>query len=213
MKKILINSIHENEIRVAIIHGNKLCNLDIASFDRQSIMSNIYKGRITRIESSLEAVFIDYGLKRNGFLPFKEIHKEYFPLKFLNTCNYKIHHPLIEGQEFIVQVIKNERGTKGALLTTFISLVGSYLVLLPYNFNVKGISKKIKGHNRILLKKMISMLNIPNNMGVIIRTAGENQSIEILQKDLEFCINDWNKIQKSLIRYSAPCLIYKKKIF
>ncbi len=170
---MLINATHQEELRVALVEGQQLYDLDIESRGREQKKGNIYKARITRIEPSLEAAFVDFGASRHGFLPLKEISREYFsipPSKINGRVNIK--DVVKEGMDVIIQVDKEERGNKGAALTTFCSLAGRYLVLMPNNARAGGISRRIEGEDREELKETLSRLEIPRNMGVIVRTAG-----------------------------------------
>ena len=178
MKRMLINATQKEELRVALVDGQKLFDLDIESPGHESKKANIYKGRITRIEPSLEAAFVDYGAERHGFLPLKEIARDYFPANYTYQGRPNIKEVLNEGQEVIVQVDKEERGNKGAALTTFISLAGSYLVLMPNNPRAGGISRRIEGEERTQLKAALSTLELPQGMGLIVRTAGVGKSAE-----------------------------------
>lgn len=212
MKRMLINATQKEELRVALVDGQKLYDLDIENPKHEQKKSNIYKGKITRIEPSLDAVFIDYGTEKHGFLPVKEITNKYLNLKNKNIKNNKINIKdfLHEGQELIVQISKEERGHKGAALTTFISLAGSYLVLMPNNPRSGGVSRRIEGTDRIELKEILSLLNIPQGMSLIIRTAGLGKSIEDLQWDLGFRLKHWESIKKSSKKRSAPFLIHQE---
>lgn len=176
MKRMLINATHPEELRVALVDGQRLFDLDIESSSREQKKANIYKGRITRVEPSLEAAFVDFGAERHGFLPLKEISKEYFkksPGQIEGKINIK--DVVSEGQEVIVQVDKEERGNKGAALTTFISLAGRYLVLMPNNPRAGGISRRIEGDERAQLKEAMNDVQVPKSMGIIVRTAGIGQ--------------------------------------
>ena len=189
MKRMLINATHSEELRVALVDGQKLYDLDIESLARDQKKSNIYKGKITRVEPSLEAAFVDFGGNRHGFLPLKEISREYFkkgPSDVKGRVN--IADVLKEGQEIIVQVDKEERGTKGAALTTFYSLAGRYMVLMPNNPRAGGISRRIEGDERDDLKDALATLEIPKDMGAIIRTAGVGRTAEELQWDLKYLL-------------------------
>ncbi|QJC37617.1 Rne/Rng family ribonuclease [Enterobacteriaceae endosymbiont of Donacia bicoloricornis] len=212
MKRMLINATQHEELRVALVDGHKLYDLDIENSNYQQKKSNIYKGKIIRIEPSLEAVFVDYGADKHGFLPIKEITEEYlfnFSSKILfNKLNLK--NSSLIGKEIIVQIHKEERGNKGASLTTFISLAGSYLVLMPNNPGVNGISRKIEGENRKNLKKILPLLYLPSNMSLIIRTAGLGKNIETLKLDLKFRLKHWKMIKKIAENKSAPFLIYQE---
>lgn len=209
MKRMLINATHSEELRVALVDGQKLYDLDIEASSREQKKANIYKGKITRIEPSLEAAFVDFGADRHGFLPLKEISKEYFdPAAGKGRVNIK--QALREGQEVIVQVDKEERGNKGAALTTFISLAGRYLVLMPNNSRAGGISRRIEGEERSQLKEAMSGLNTPKSMGVIVRTAGIGRSTEDLQWDLDYLLQFWESITEASKTRPAPFLIYQE---
>jgi ribonuclease E len=210
MKRMLINATQQEELRVALVDGQRLYDLDIESSGSEQKKSNIYKGKITRIEPSLEAVFIDYGVEKHGFLPLKEISKNYFPENYNYDMRVNIKDILREGQELIVQIDKEERGTKGAALTTFITLAGSYLVLMPNNPKIAGISRRVEGSDRIELKELLSSLKIPEKMGLIIRTAGVGKSIKSLQWDLSLRLKHWDAIKKASKRKSAPFLIHQE---
>jgi len=209
MKRMLINATQTEELRVALVDGQKLYDLDIEAGSREQKKSNIYKGKITRIEPSLEAAFVDFGAERHGFLPLKEISKEYFdPAAGKGRVNIK--QALREGQELVVQVDKEERGNKGAALTTFISLAGRYLVLMPNNSRAGGISRRIEGDERTQLKEAMSGLNTPKNMGAIVRTAGVGRSTEELQWDLDYLLQFWESITHASESRPAPFLIYQE---
>jgi len=209
MKRMLINATQSEELRVALVDGQKLYDLDIEAGSREQKKSNIYKGRITRVEPSLEAAFVDFGAERHGFLPLKEISKEYFnPAAGKGRVN--IREAIREGQEVIVQVDKEERGNKGAALTTFISLAGRYLVLMPNNSRAGGISRRIEGDERSHLKDAMSGLATPKNMGVIVRTAGVGRSTEELQWDLDYLLQFWESITSASKDRPAPFLIYQE---
>ena len=180
MKRMLINATQSEELRVALVDGQKLYDLDIEAGSREQKKANIYKGKITRIEPSLEAAFVDFGAERHGFLPLKEVSKEYFSAS-AGKGRVNIKDALREGQEVIVQVDKEERGNKGAALTTFISLAGRYLVLMPNNPRAGGISRRIEGDDRAQLKEAMSGLKTPESMGAIVRTAGVGRTTEELQ--------------------------------
>lgn len=209
MKRMLINATHSEELRVALVDGQKLYDLDIEASSREQKKANIYKGKITRIEPSLEAAFVDFGADRHGFLPLKEISKEYFDAA-AGKGRVNIKQALREGQEVIVQVDKEERGNKGAALTTFISLAGRYLVLMPNNARAGGISRRIEGEERTQLKEAMSGLNTPKNMGAIVRTAGIGRSTEDLQWDLDYLLQFWESITEASKTRSAPFLIYQE---
>src|SRR5687768_2005735 len=176
---MLFNATQQEELRVAIVDGQKLIDLDIESAAREQRKSNIYKGIITRIEPSLEAAFVDYGMDRHGFLPFKEVARSYY--KEGADSRASIKDALKEGQEVIVQVDKDERGNKGAALTTFISLAGRYLVLMPNNPRGGGVSRRIEGEDRDELRDVIAQLEVPKGMSIIARTAGIGRTVEELQ--------------------------------
>lgn len=210
MKRMLINATQQEELRVALVDGQKLYDLDIESPGHEQKKANIYKGKITRIEPSLEAAFVDYGAERHGFLPLKEISREYFPSNYSSHGRPNIKDVLREGQEVIVQVDKEERGNKGAALTTFISLAGSYLVLMPNNPRAGGISRRIEGDDRTELKEALSSLELPEGMGLIVRTAGVGKSAEALQWDLAFRLKHWDAIKKAAEGRPAPFLIHQE---
>ncbi|WNJ11708.1 ribonuclease E [Enterobacter cloacae] len=210
MKRMLINATQQEELRVALVDGQRLYDLDIESPGHEQKKANIYKGKITRIEPSLEAAFVDYGAERHGFLPLKEIAREYFPANYNAHGRPNIKDVLREGQEVIVQIDKEERGNKGAALTTFISLAGSYLVLMPNNPRAGGISRRIEGDDRTELKEALASLELPDGMGLIVRTAGVGKSAEALQWDLSFRLKHWEAIQKAAESRSAPFLIHQE---
>jgi len=207
---MLINATQQEELRVALVDGQRLYDLDIESPGHEQKKANIYKGKITRIEPSLEAAFVDYGAERHGFLPLKEIAREYFPANYNAHGRPNIKDVLREGQEVIVQIDKEERGNKGAALTTFISLAGSYLVLMPNNPRAGGISRRIEGDDRTELKEALSSLQLPDGMGLIVRTAGVGKSAEALQWDLSFRLKHWEAIQKASESRPAPFLIHQE---
>ena len=208
MKRMLINATQPEELRVALVDGQRLYDLDIESGAREQKKSNIYKGRITRIEPSLEAAFVDFGSERHGFLPLKEISREYFSKQPEGRVNIK--DVLKEGQEVIVQVDKEERGNKGAALTTFISLAGRYLVLMPNNPRAGGISRRIEGEERNELREALNSLNVPADMGMIVRTAGLGRSAEELQWDLDYLLQLWEAIKTASGERSGAFLIYQE---
>ncbi|MCM0147409.1 ribonuclease E [Photobacterium galatheae] len=210
MKRMLINATQKEELRVALVDGQKLFDLDIESPGHESKKANIYKGRITRIEPSLEAAFVDYGADRHGFLPLKEIARDYFPANYTYQGRPNIKEVLKEGQEVIVQVDKEERGSKGAALTTFISLAGSYLVLMPNNPRAGGISRRIEGEERTQLKAALSTLQLPDGMGLIVRTAGVGKSAEELEWDLNVLLNHWSAVKEAADAHPAPFLIHQE---
>lgn len=206
---MLINATQPEELRVALVDGQRLFDLDIESKARQQKKANIYKGRITRVEPSLEAAFVDFGAERHGFLPLKEISREYFS-KMPEGGRVNIREVLREGQEIIVQVEKEERGNKGAALTTFVSLAGRYLVLMPNNPRAGGISRRIEGEERNELREALNGLNVPPDMGLIVRTAGLGRSSEELQWDLDYLSQLWSAIREASVGRSAPFLIYQE---
>lgn len=209
MQRMLINATHPEELRVALVDGQKLYDLVIERLGHEQKKSNIYKGRIATIEPSLEAAFVAFGSNRHGFLPFKEVSQEYYPP---HDPSERLHikDVLREGQEIIVQVEKEERGTKGAALTTYVTLAGSYLVLMPNNPSGGGISRRISGEERDELRGILSQLSIPESMSVIIRTAGLGKSLDELQWDLNVLIKQWEDIKKAADERSAPFLIFQE---
>ncbi len=210
MKRMLINATQSEELRVALVDGQKLYDLDIESPGHEQKKANIYKGKITRVEPSLEAAFVDYGGNRHGFLPLKEIAREYFPKSYELKGRPSIKDVISEGQEVIVQIDKEERGQKGAALTTFISVAGSYLVLMPNNPRAGGISRRIEGEERQDLKDSLSRLSLPNGMGVIVRTAGVGKAFEELEYDLNSLLSHWQRIKEVAESRSAPFLIHQE---
>jgi ribonuclease E len=213
MKRMLINATQREELRVAIVDGQTLYDLDIEIPSREQKKANIYKGRITRVEQSLEACFVDYGAERHGFLPLKEISDQYFT-PGLNPNKSSIRDLLKEGQELVVQVEKEERGNKGAALTTFISLAGRYMVLMPNNPKAGGVSRRIEGEDRQALKEALDHLNVPDDVGLIVRTAGMGRDAEELQWDLDYLLTLWRSISEAAAKQKAPFLIYQEsKLF
>lgn len=211
MKRMLINATQPEELRVALVDGQWLYDLDIENRNREQKKSNIYKGRITRVEPSLEAAFVDYGAERHGFLPLKEISREYFTKNAGDSDGrIKIKDVLKEGTEVIVQIDKEERGNKGAALTTFISLAGRYLVLMPNNPRAGGISRRIEGEDRAELKDALGEVEVPNGMGVIIRTAGVGRSSEELQWDLNYLLQLWESIATEAKTSPAPAFLFQE---
>jgi ribonuclease E len=210
MKRMLINATQSEELRVALVDGQQLYDLDIESPGHQQKKSNIYKAKITRIEPSLEAAFVDYGAERHGFLPMKEIAREYFPKGYTFQGRPNIKEVLREGQEVIVQIDKEERGQKGAALTTFISLAGSYLVLMPNNPRAGGISRRIEGDERTDLKTSLNKLDLPKGMGLIVRTAGVGKDYEELDWDLNVLLHHWKAISEAAETKPAPFLIHQE---
>ena len=211
MKRMLINATQQEELRVALVDGQKLYDLDIETPSRQQKKANIYKGTITRVEPSLEAAFVDYGAERHGFLPFKEINRSYLdPDLAGNNGRPNVKEALKEGRQIIVQVDKEARGNKGAALTTFISLAGRYLVLMPNNPRAGGVSRRIEGDERQEIREALRDLDIPQGMGVIVRTAGVGRSVEEMQWDLNYLKQIWEAIQKAADGNKAPLLIYQE---
>lgn len=212
MKRMLINATHEEELRVAIVDGQHLIDLDIESKNREQKKSNIYKAKITRVEPSLEAAFVDYGAERHGFLPFKEIAREYIKDngKRSDGGRPNVRDGIKEGQEIVVQIEKEERSNKGAALTTFISLAGRFLVLMPNNPRAGGVSRRIEGDDRNELKAAMAEVNVPEGMGTIVRTAGVGRSSEELQWDLDYQAEIWRAITEASANKSAPFLIYQE---
>ena len=205
---MLVNAVQEEELRVALVDGQKLYDLSIEIPSREQKKSNIYKGRITRVEPSLEAAFAEYGGQRHGFLPLKEVSKEYFRSQPPNQGRLNIKDLLQEGQELIVQVEKEERGNKGAALTTFISLAGRFLVLMPNNPRAGGVSRRIEGEDRDQMREAMNGLQIPDGMGAIVRTAGVGRSTEELQWDLNNLKTAWDAIVAANDGSPAPFLIF-----
>ncbi|MHB8569116.1 MAG: Rne/Rng family ribonuclease [Metallibacterium sp.] len=209
MKRMLINATQREELRVAIVDGQNLYDLDIEIPSKEQRKGNIYKGRITRVEASLEACFVEYGAERHGFLPLKEVNRIYFQ-PGVDARKAGIRELLREGQEIIVQVEKEERGTKGAALTSFISLAGRYMVLMPDNPNAGGVSRRIEGEDRQALKEAMELLTLPEDMGLIVRTAGMGRDAEELQWDLDYLLQLWKAIDEAAKSRSAPFLIYQE---
>jgi len=207
---MLINATQKEELRVALVDGQRLFDLDIESPGHEQKKANIYKGKITRVEPSLEAAFVDYGAERHGFLPLKEIAREYFPADYVYQGRPNIRDIISEGQEVIVQVNKEERGNKGAALTTFVSLAGSYLVIMPNNPRAGGISRRIEGDERLELKDALSSLDVPEGVGLIVRTAGVGKSPEELQWDLKVLLHHWEAIKQASESRPAPFLIHQE---
>jgi ribonuclease E len=208
---MLVNATQEEELRVALVDGQRIYDLDIEIPSRETKKANVYKGRITRVEPSLEAAFVDYGADRHGFLPLKEISKQFFKDKQPGQDGNRAIRDLIEeGQDIIVQVEKEERGNKGAALTTFVSLAGRFLVLMPNNPRAGGVSRRIEGDDREQLREAMDALQIPEGMGAIIRTAGVGRSAEELQWDLNNLVDVWNAIQAASDSRPSPFLIYRE---
>ena len=207
-EKMLINATQSEEIRVALIKNNILFDLDIECSSEIKKKGNIYKGVVTRREPSLDAVFVEYGAKRQGFLPLKEISSIYFSQAFDAENPQAVNQLIKEGQELLIQIDKEERGTKGAALTTFITLAGCYLVLMPNSPNAGGVSRRIEGEDRDEMKEILQELNIEEDMGLIIRTAGVGKRIEELKHDLDMLLKQWQAIQTAYQTQLAPCLIH-----
>jgi len=210
MKRMLINASHTEEVRVAMVDGQRLYDLDIENRTREQKKSNIYKGKITRVEPSLEAAFVDYGADRHGFLPLKEVSREYFKKGASEGGRVTIKDALREGQEVVVQVEKEERSNKGAALTTFISLAGRYLVLMPNNPRAGGISRRIEGDERADLREAMRGLDIPDGMGAIVRTAGIGRATEELQWDFNYLLQLWNTITDESSKAKAPHFLFQE---
>ena len=211
MKRILINATQAEELRVAMVNGQRLYDLDIEVPSREQKKSNIYKGKITRIEPSLEAAFVNYGAERHGFLPFKEISKIYFKENARDdNGKLNIKDAIKVDQEIVVQIEKEERGNKGAALTSFISLAGRFLVAMPQNPRAGGVSRRIEGEDRDSVKKVMSEINMPEGMGVIVRTAGVGRSSEEMQWDLDYLSQVWIAVEKAAATKKAPFLIYQE---
>ncbi|MCP5177675.1 MAG: Rne/Rng family ribonuclease [Moraxellaceae bacterium] len=207
---MLINATHAEETRVALVDGQRLYDFDLEHHSRVQKKANIYKGRVTRVEPSLEAAFVDFGADRHGFLPLKEISREYFNRSSRDMGRVTVRDAIQEGQEIILQVEKEERGNKGAALSTFISLAGRYLVLMPNNPRAGGISRRIEGEEREELKEALNSITIPQDMGVIVRTAGLGRSPEELQWDLDYLLTLWKSISQAAAQSAAPFLIYQE---
>ncbi|MBV4395973.1 Rne/Rng family ribonuclease [Advenella alkanexedens] len=209
MKRMLFNATHQEELRVAIVDGQKLIDIDIETAGREQRKGSIYKAVITRIEPGLEACFVNYGHDRHGFLPFKEVARSYFK-EGIDVRGARIQDALSEGQELIIQVEKEERGNKGAALTTFISLAGRYLVLMPNNPRGGGVSRRIEGEERQELREAMDQLDLPAGMSMIARTAGIGRSVAELEWDLKYLLQLWNAIDSAAKEYPAPVLIYQE---
>ncbi len=208
MKRMLFNATQQEELRVAIVDGQKLIDLDIEHAGQEQKKSNIYKAVVTRVEPSLEAVFVDYGSERHGFLPFKELTRQYVQGETGDGTRAKIAQNLKVGQELLVQVEKDERGNKGAALTTYISLAGRYLVLMPNNPKGGGVSRRVEGEDRNELRDMVDQLEVPEGMSVIARTAGIGRTVEELKWDMNYLIQLWEAIEGASTEIKAPELIY-----
>ena len=209
MKRMLVNATQEEELRVAMVDGQRLFDLDIESQSREQKKANIYKGRITRIEPSLDAAFIDYGADRHGFLPLKEVSPEYFVTQPAGDGRINIREVLREGQDIVVQVEKEERGNKGAALTTFISLAGRFIVLMPNNPGAGGVSRRISDSERDEMREALNSIEVPEGMGVIVRTAGVGRSPEELKWDMDYLLGIWEAIKKAVVSRPAPFLIFQ----
>src|ERR1700691_4969298 len=209
MKRMLVNATQEEELRVALVDGQKLFDLSIEIPSREQKKANVYKGRISRIEPSLEACFVDYGATRHGFLPLKEVSRDFFRQQ-PQGGRMNIRELLSEGQDLIVQVEKEERGNKGAALTTFLSLAGRFLVLMPNNPRAGGVSRRIEGEDRDQMREVMNQLNVPEGMGAIVRTAGVGRSAEELQWDLENLKTQWDAIAEAAKGRGAPFLVYQE---
>ena len=209
MKRMLVNATQQEELRVALVDGQKLYDLSIELTSREQKKANVYKGKISRVEPSLEACFVDYGAARHGFLPLKEVSREYFRTQ-PQGGRMNIRELLQEGQELMVQVEKEERGTKGAALTTFISLAGRFLVLMPNNPRAGGVSRRIEGEDRDQMREVMNQLQIPEGMGAIVRTAGVGRSVEELQWDLDNLRTQWEQIEAGSKDRTAPFLVYRE---
>ena len=209
MKRMLVNATQQEELRVALVDGQKLYDLSIELPSKEQKKANIYKGRISRVEQSLEACFVDYGSDRHGFLPLKDISKEYFR-KAPDGGRMNIRELLTEGQEVVVQVEKEERGNKGAALTTFISLAGRFLVLMPNNPRAGGVSRRIEGEDRDQMRQAMDALKVPDGMGAIVRTAGVGRTVEELQWDLDNLTQQWGQIAGAIEGRPAPFLVYRE---
>ena len=207
---MLINATQPEELRVAITEGNLLYDLDIENISEIRRKGNIYKGKVSRIEPSLGAAFVNYGAERHGFLPFKEISPQFYPDKHNRNSRLSVSDCLKKDQEILVQVEKDERGNKGAALTTNISLAGRYLVLMPNNPKAAGISRRLEGKERDKLKERIASLNVPESMGLIVRTAGEGKDLEDLKWDLEYLQRVWEGISEANTLKNSPILIFKE---
>ena len=211
MKRMLINATQPEELRVALVDGQKLYDFDIEVPSREQKKANIYKGVISRVEPSLEAAFINFGSERHGFLTFKEIVPAYLGLPPDQEVSRRdLREYLKEGQELLIQVEKEERGTKGAALTTYISLAGSYLVLMPNNPRAGGISRRIEGDTRSDMREVMAALQVPEGMGLIVRTAGGGKSVEELQWDLNYLLQLWDAIERSAREKPAPLLVFQE---
>ena len=210
MKRMLINATQKEELRMAMVDGQNLYDLNIELPSNERKKSNIYKGKITRIEPSLEAAFVDYGTERHGFLPLKEISSEYFIKNINPEDRPNIRDVIKEGQEIVIQIDKEERGKKGAALTTFVSLAGRFIVLKPNKSNSGGISRRITGEERENARKSIESINIPENMSLILRTAGIDRTSEEIEWDLNNLLAIWEAIKTVIVQKKSPFLVYKE---
>ncbi len=210
MKRMLINATQQEELRVALVDGQKLYDLSIELPSREQKKGNVYKARVTRVEPSLEAAFVEYGAQRQGFLPIKDVAREYYRFQPAPGARFNIRDVLQEGQEILVQVEKEERGNKGAALTTFISLAGRFLVLMPNNPRAGGVSRRIEGEERDVTKDSLDQLHVPDGMGTIVRTAGVGRGPEELQWDLDNLRANWDAIVTAAGERSAPFLVYQE---
>ena len=210
MKRMLINATQKEELRMAMVDGQNLYDLNIELPSNERKKSNIYKGKITRIEPSLEAAFVDYGAERHGFLPLKEISSEYFIKNINPEDRPNIRDVIKEGQEIVIQIDKEERGKKGAALTTFVSLAGRFIVLKPNKSNSGGISRRITGDERENARKSLESINIPENMSLILRTAGIDRTSEEIEWDLNNLLAIWEAIKTVIVRKKSPFLVYKE---
>src|ERR1700723_1962338 len=209
MKRMLVNATQEEELRVALVDGQKLFDLSIELPSREQKKANVYKGRISRVEPSLEACFVDYGAQRHGFLPLKEVSRDFFRQQ-PQGGRMNIRELLTEGQDLIVQVEKEERGTKGPALTTFVSLAGRFLVLMPNNPRAGGVSRRIEGEDRDQMREVMNQLQIPEGMGAIVRTAGVGRTVEELQWDLDNLRTQWEQVAAAAGERPAPFLVYRE---
>src|ERR1700689_1871115 len=207
MKRMLVNATQQEELRVAMVDGQKLYDLSIEILSREQKKANIYKARISRVEPSLEAAFVDYGAQRHGFLPLKEVSRDYFRGN-PQGGRMNIRELLAEGQELMVEVEKGARGPKGAALTTFFSLAGRFLVLMPNNPRAGGVSRRIEGEDRDQMREVMNQLQVPEGMGAIVRTAGVGRTVEELQWDLDNLRTQWDQIAAAAQERPAPFLVY-----
>src|SRR5687767_8196645 len=209
MKRMLVNATQQEELRVALVDGQKLFDLSIELTSKEQKKANVYKGKISRVEPSLEACFVDYGAARHGFLPLKEVSRDYFRGQ-PQGGRMNIRELVSEGQELIVQVEKEERGNKGAALTTFVSLAGRFLVLMPNNPRAGGVSRRIEGEERDQMREVMNQLQVPEGMGAIVRTAGVGRSVEELQWDLDNLRQQWDQIALAAKDRAAPFLVFRE---